>query len=98
MTEKAILPLNNARITSGYKNESYHRAMGFRHFGTDMADLNRKDFAVYAPFKIKIIALGNDTHMGGSIIVISENPIDVHYGPKKGARRLVVRRTWLKCM
>ncbi|MBQ6459132.1 MAG: M23 family metallopeptidase [Exiguobacterium sp.] len=95
MTEKAILPLNNARITAGYKNASYHKAMGFKHFGTDMADLNRKDFAVYAPFKMKIVAVGNDMLMGGSLIAVSVNPIDVHYGPKKGARRLVVRMAHL---
>lgn len=98
MTEKAILPLNNARITAGYKNASYHKAMGFKHFGTDMADLKRKDLAVYAPFKMKIVAVGNDTLMGGTIIAISENPIDVHHGPKKGARRLVVRMAHLAKM
>ncbi|WP_149038989.1 M23 family metallopeptidase, partial [Exiguobacterium sp. SH31] len=98
MNEKAILPLNNTRITAGYKNASYHRAMGFRHFGIDMADLNRKDLDVYAPFKMKIVAVGNDTLMGGTIIGISESPIDVHYGPKKGARRLVVRMAHLAKM
>lgn len=98
MTEKAILPLNNARITAGYKNASYHKALGFKHFGTDMADLKRKDYAVYAPFKMKIVAVGNDTLMGGTIIAISENPIDVHHGPKKGSRRLVVRMAHLAKM
>ena len=95
MTEKAILPLNNARITAGYKNALYRQKMGFSHFGTDMADLKRKDFAVYAPFKMKIVTVGSDALMGGSIIAVSVNPIDVHYGPKKGARRLVVRMAHL---
>ena len=95
MIEKAILPLNNARITAGYKNEVYHKKMGFRHFGTDMADLNRKDVAVYAPFKMKVVAVGNDTLMGGTIIAVSECPVDIHHGPKKGAHRLVVRMAHL---
>ena len=96
MTEKAILPLNNARITAGYKNAAYRQKMGFQHFGTDMADLNRKDTAVFAPFKMKVVAVGNDTLMGGSLIAVSVNPIDIHNGPRKGARRrLTVRMAHL---
>ena len=95
MIEKAILPLNNARITAGYKNALYRQEMGFAHFGTDMADVNRKDVSVYAPFKMKIVAVGYDKLMGGSIVAVSVNPIDVHYGAKKGARRLVVRMAHL---
>ena len=95
MTEKAILPINNARITAGYKNALYRQKMGFEHFGIDMADLKRKDTAVYAPFKMKVIAVGSDTLMGVSVIAVSVNPVDVHYGPKKGARRLVVRMAHL---
>ncbi|MCT4787456.1 M23 family metallopeptidase [Exiguobacterium aestuarii] len=98
MIEKAILPLNNARITAGFKNESYFKRMGFEHFGTDMADLKRKDFAVYAPFKMKIVAVGYDNVMGGSIIATSVNPIDVHYGPEKGAHHLTVRMAHLDKM
>lgn len=95
MTEKAILPLNNARITAGYKNVLYRQEMGFVHFGTDMADVNHKDVSVYAPFKMKIVPVGYDNLMGGSLIAVSVNPIDVHYGPKRGARRLVVRMAHL---
>ncbi|WP_026826479.1 MULTISPECIES: peptidoglycan DD-metalloendopeptidase family protein [Exiguobacterium] len=95
MIEKAILLLNNARIIAGYKNPTCHKAMEFQHFGIDMADLKRKDLSVYAPFKMKVTAVGNDTLMGGSVIAISENPVDVLYGSKKGARRLVVRMAHL---
>ena len=77
------MPLNNTRITAGYKNPTYHIAMEFQHFGIDMADLKRKDLSVYAPFKMKVTAVGNDTLMAGSIIAISENPVDVLYGSKK---------------
>lgn len=98
MTEKAILPLNNARITAGYKNALYRQKMGFAHYGTDMADLKRKDTAVYAPFKMKVVAVGYDNLMGGTIIAVSVNPIDVHYGSKRGARRLAVRMAHLAKM
>ena len=95
MVEKAILPLNNARVTAGYKNELYKKSMGFEHFGTDMADKFRKDISIYAPFKMKIVEVGSDTLMGGTIIATSVNPIDIHYGPKKGSRRLTVRMAHL---
>lgn len=95
MVEKAILPLNQARMTAGYKNEAYRKKMGFPHYGVDMADLHRKDRAVYAPFAMKIVAVGNDALMGNTIIGISEKPIEVHHGPKKGVHRLVVRMAHL---
>lgn len=89
--DKAISPINHARVTAGYKNPSYEKEMGFRHYGTDMTDRYRKDLKVYAPCAIKIIDCGNDPLMGGSIIAVSVNPVDIHYGPKKGARRLTFR-------
>ncbi len=95
VVEKAIMPLNNGRITAGYKNAAYAKAMKFKHYGTDMADLKRKDVAVYAPFKMEIVAAGEDGLMGGTIIGVSVNPIDIHHGPKKGSSRLVVRMAHL---
>ncbi|VXB50856.1 Peptidase M23 family protein [Exiguobacterium sp. 8H] len=95
MAEKAILPLNRARLTAGYKNAAYRKRMGFTHYGVDMADLTRKDMSVYAPFAMKIVAVGNDDLMGRTIIGVSENPVEVHHGPKKGAHRLVVRMAHL---
>lgn len=95
VVEKAIMPLNNGRITAGYKNAAYAKAMKFKHYGTDMADLKRKDLAVYAPFKMEIVAAGEDGLMGGTIIGVSVNPIDIHHGPKKGSSRLVVRMAHL---
>lgn len=93
--EKAIMPLNNARITAGYKNAAYEKAMKFKHYGIDMADLKRADTSVYAPFKMKIVKAGNDNVMGITLIGVSVNPIDIHHGPKKGFSRLVVRMAHL---
>lgn len=89
--DKAILPINHARITAGYKNEAYHKKMGFRHFGSDFTDAKKRDRRVYAPCAMKIIACGNDPFMGGSVIAVSVNEVDVHYGPKIGSHRLTFR-------
>jgi len=89
VVEKAIMPLNDGRITAAYKNTAYSKVMKFKHYGTDMADLKRKDAAVFAPFKMKIVAAGEDTLMGGTIIGVSVNPIDIHHGPE---RQLTSRR------
>lgn len=93
--EKAIMPLNNARITAGYKNPAYEKKMKFKHYGIDMADLKRADLSVYAPFKMKIVEAGTDNVMGITLIGVSVNPIDIHHGPKKGSSRLVVRMAHL---
>lgn len=95
MSEKAILPLNATRITAGYKNEAYRRALGFAHYGTDMADLKRECTDVYAPFKMKVIKAGYDALMGGTIIAVSVEEVDIHHGPKKGKRRVAVRMAHL---
>lgn len=95
MAEKAILPLNQARITAGYKNPAYKASMGFGHFGVDMADDNRVELDVYAPFKFKVTHAGYDNLMGNTIIGVSVNNVDVHYGPKVGERRLVIRMAHL---
>lgn len=95
MTEKAILPLNEARMTAGYKNATYLKEMGFAHYGVDMADDNRAQLQVYAPFTFKVTHVGFDELMGWTIIGVSVNDIDVHYGPKKGARRLAIRMAHL---
>lgn len=89
--EKAILPLNHARVTAGYKNPSYAKKMGFKHYGIDMADRSRECVDVYAPFKMKIVKVGDDNVMGKTLIAVSIHSIDVHNGPKKGSRPLTLR-------
>lgn len=89
--DKAISPINRTRITAGYKNPAYRAKMKFGHYGTDMTDSLRSDRKIYAPCPMKIVACGTDSVMGGTIIAVSVNEVDVHYGPKKGARKLVFR-------
>lgn len=93
--ENAILPLNQARITAGYKNPAYKTAMGFGHFGIDMADDNRTERSVFAPFTMKITHAGYDDLMGYTIIGVSVNSIDIHNGLKAGTRRLAIRMAHL---
>lgn len=95
MAEKAILPLNEARMTAGYKNLTYLQEMGFNHFGVDMADDNKVQLDVYAPFTFKVTHVGFDELMGWTIIGVSVNAIDVHHGPKAGERRLAIRMAHL---
>lgn len=95
MPEKAILPLNRARITAGYKNPAYKTEMGFTHYGVDMADYDRTVLDVYAPFKFKVTHCGADTLMGNTIIGVSVDTVNVHNGVKVGDRRLVVRMAHL---
>lgn len=96
MGEVAVLPLNAARMTAGYKNPTYRHVMGFSHYGVDMADLKRVNDDVYAPFKMEIVQAGYDHLLGGTIIAVSVNKVVVHNGPKKGERRLVIRMAHLK--
>ena len=91
MVEKAILPINQTRITAGYKSAEYLKSMGFPHYGIDMTDDNKVQKEVYAPFKMKVTHVGYDNLMGHTVIGVSVGDVDVHNGPKKGARRLVVR-------
>lgn len=95
MSQLAILPLRNARITAGYKNAAYHKKMGFHHFGIDMTDKDRIHFNLAAPFDLEIVAVGTDRLMGKTIIAKSLEPVNVHYGPKRGNRRLVLRMAHL---
>jgi len=89
--QKAILPLKDARVTAGWHSIPYLRRMGFKHFGMDMADLRRTNINLVAPFDMKIIAYGNDTLMGNTIIAVSVHKVNVHYGKYKGDRQLTNR-------
>ena len=96
--QKAILPLRNARVTAGWHSLPYLRQMGFKHFGMDMADLTRANLNIVAPFDMKIVAYGDDTLMGKTIIAVSVHPIDIHYGKAKGTRRVTVRMAHLSAI
>ncbi len=95
MIQKAILPLNRARVTAGYKNATYRAEMGFTHYGVDMTDADRANLEVIASFDMVIVASGYDNLMGNTIIAKSVNDVDIHNGAKAGARKLVIRMAHL---
>lgn len=92
---KAIMPINNARITAGYLNEAYRKKFGFAHYGTDFVQQMGSDRNIYAPFPMKILAAGRDRLMGNVIVAESLEPIDIHNGKFKGERKLIVRMAHL---
>lgn len=69
MAQKLILPINNCRITAGYKNANYKKQFGYTHYGVDMTDKQRKDFTIWAS------GVGEVTHTGwsdsgGNVVVV----------------------------
>lgn len=94
----AMIPIDLARVTAGYKNKDYtawfkrtYNTAGVIHYGVDMTDKNRGTKSVRAPFDMKIVKAGFDTLFGNVIIAVSTVPVDIHNGPKKGRRKLTVR-------
>ena len=69
MAQKLILPINKARITSGYKNTNYRKQFGYTHYGVDMTDQARSDRTLYASGEGKVTHCGSHP-TGGNVIVI----------------------------
>lgn len=100
--QKAIFPIDDLRITAGYKSKGYtswfyntYKIKGVKHYGIDMTDRNRKNLTLKAPFDMKIIFAGYDYFMGNSIIAVSTQRVDVHNGKYKGSRYLAIRMAHL---
>lgn len=96
--QKAILPLNEARLTAGYKTKGYTAYMAAAynmknvvHYGIDLTDDDRKDKELIAPFDMKIVYAGFDTLMGNTVIAVSTRKVDIHSGPGKGAQVIAIR-------
>ena len=88
----AILPVNETRVTVGYKAYEYEKAYGFPHYGCDHADDDRLDLDLYAPCPMRITHAGTDNVLGNTVIAVSEGPVSIHHGPHKGKSiRLVFR-------
>ena len=105
MAQKAILPIDRARITTGYKKKGYttymQRTYGLRnvvHYGVDMTDVHRSQKNLRAPFDMKIVKRGYDTLLGNTIIATSVEKIDIHDGKHKGEKFLAIRLCHLKAI
>ena len=54
-----ILPINDAKLTCGYKNPFYHQQYGITHYGCDLVSVSNKR-EIYASADGKVIAAGWD--------------------------------------
>ena len=69
MAQKLILPINEARMTAGYKNANYKKQFGYTHYGVDMTDKERKNITVWGSGKGEVTHCGWHPS-GGNVIVI----------------------------
>ena len=69
MAQRLILPINNCRITSGYKNSNYKRQFGYTHYGVDMTDKNRKTLTVWAS-GVGEVKLTGWSNSGGNVVIV----------------------------
>lgn len=69
MAQKLILPINEARITAGYKNNNYKKQFGYTHYGVDMTDKDRRTYTVWGSGIGEVVECGWSSS-GGNVIVI----------------------------
>lgn len=69
MAQKLILPINEARITAGYKNANYKKQFGYTHYGVDMTDKARKDKRIWGSGDGEVTHAGWHPS-GGNVVVI----------------------------
>lgn len=69
MSQYLILPINKARLNSGYKNANYKKEFGFTHYGIDLVATNNSK-TVYAQGNGVVKAVGNDSVFGNTVIIV----------------------------
>ena len=72
MAQKLILPINEARITAGYKNANYKRDFGYTHYGVDLTDKNKKTLTVWGSGDGKVVEAGW-SNSGGNVVIVVYN-------------------------
>lgn len=70
MSQKLILPINQCRVTASYKNPNYQRDFGYRHYGCDFTDLNKKDKTIWASGNGTVVETGWSDSCGNVVIVV----------------------------
>jgi len=78
--QKLILPVNNATVTAGYKNEKYAKKFGFRHFGIDMIRGYADKLDVFSPGNGKVLAAGYDNVLGNVLAILYPDVINHRLG------------------
>lgn len=87
MAQRLILPINEMRVTAGYKNANYRRQFGYTHYGVDATWVDRTIKTVFASGK------GYITHCGwhptaGNVVVALYKDCELVSGAK---RDIVIR-------
>lgn len=87
MAQKLILPINNTRITAGYKNPNYKKEFGYNHYGMDLTDKDRKDTTIWGSGVGEVVEAGwSDS--GGNVVVIAYKNCEL---PNGSVKDLVMR-------
>lgn len=68
MSQRLILPINQARLTASWKTEAYQKRFGFPHYGVDLVSA-RGNTLVYASGSGEVLAAGFDSLLGNSLVI-----------------------------
>lgn len=77
--QKLILPVNKACVTASYKAQAYRTRFGFVHYGYDLISF-AGDATVYAQGDGIVEAVGKDSTVGNTIIVIYKDVLNHRTG------------------
>lgn len=86
--QKLILPVNNAKVTAGFKNDQYRKKYGYIHYGHDIISTKQDNLTIYACGKGTVKAAGKDKVLG-NVVVIQYN--QVYNENTKKAQNVIVR-------
>ena len=92
MSQKLISPINQFRITAGFKNENYKKQFGYTHYGVDMTDKDRKDTKIWGSGVGEVYGTGWSESGGNVVAVIYKNCLL----PNGSVKDLVIRYYHLK--
>lgn len=87
MSQKLILPINNAKLTASWKTSSYTTRFGFTHYGIDMVS-TKGVTTLYASGNGVVLKTGTDSVLG-KILVIKYT--DVYNKVTKRSCDIIVR-------
>ncbi len=72
--QKLLMPMNNCKITAGYKSQAYKNSWGFHHYGMDLID-TKGDRRIFALGKGDVVACGMDgshekDRLGNTVVIV----------------------------
>lgn len=87
MSQKLILPINNAKLTASWQTDQYLRRFGFQHYGCDFVSTVSNQ-TVYASGNGVVVASGSDSVVGNIIAVLYLDAVNSRTG---GVQDIIVR-------